>query len=113
MEARELGFSLVKDGAACSEVDNKVLTYLEKKGYGEQILHRTAHGFGITVHERPWLARGSKEVLRENMVISMEPGLYFAGKGGLRHSDTVLVTKNGYEILTEFPTDLESLTLPG
>lgn len=113
MEARELGFSLVKDGAACSEVDDKVLTYLEKKGYGEQILHRTAHGFGITVHERPWLARGSKDVLRENMVISMEPGLYFAGKGGLRHSDTVLVTKRGYEILTEFPTTLESLTLPG
>ena len=113
MEARELGFSLVKNGAACSEIDDKVLTYLEKKGYGEQILHRTAHGFGITVHERPWLARGSKDVLRENMVISMEPGLYFAGKGGFRHSDTVLVTKNGYEILTEFPTDLESLTLPG
>ena len=112
MEARELGFSLVKDGVACAEIDDKVLTYLEKKGYGEQILHRTAHGFGITVHERPWLARGSKEILRENMVISMEPGLYFPGKGGIRHSDTVLVTKNGYETLTEYPTDLESLTLP-
>ena len=100
------------EGASCSEIDDKVLTYLEKKGYAEQLLHRTGHGFGITVHESPWIARGSGHVLKENMVISMEPGIYFQGKGGFRHSDTVLVTRNGYDVLTGFPTDLESLTLP-
>jgi len=85
MEARELGFSLVKEGAVCSEIDDKVLKYLEKKGYEEQIIHRTGHGLGITVHERPWLARGSEDILRESMVISMEPGVYLADKGGFRH----------------------------
>lgn len=113
MESRELALSLVKGGAAGSEIDDRVLTYLEKKGCQEQIIHRTGHGLGITVHERPWLARGSEDVLRENMVISIEPGLYFSGKGGFRHSDTILVTKGGYEILSQFPIDLESLTLSG
>lgn len=110
-EARELGFSLVKEGASCSEIDERVLAYLEGRGCGDYIMHRTGHGFGITVHERPWVARGSKDVLQANMLISMEPGLYFPGKGGFRNSDTVLVTKGGYEILSRYPADLESLTL--
>ena len=76
-------------------------------------LHRTGHGFGLGNHEAPWVAEGSPDILAENMVISIEPGIYMKGIGGLRHSDTVLVTKDGCELLTHLPTDIESLTIKG
>ena len=57
----------------------------------------------------PFLSAGGDHVLEENMVISIEPAIYFDDIGGFRHSDTVLVTKNGYEVMTDYPTDLESL----
>jgi Xaa-Pro aminopeptidase len=56
---------------------------------------------------------GSDEVLKENMIISVEPGIYLPGIGGVRHSDTVLVTGSGYELLTHYPIDLESLVIKG
>ena len=74
-------------------------------------MHRTGHGFGLGNHEGPWVAKGSEEVLQANMLISLEPGIYLPGVGGVRHSDTVLVTQEGYELLTRFPTDLDGLTV--
>ncbi|RKJ22490.1 M24 family metallopeptidase, partial [Butyricicoccus sp. 1XD8-22] len=65
---------------------------------------------GLGNHEAPWVAEGSKDVLEENMLISVEPGLYFEGVGGYRHSDTVLITKNGCEFITQFPDDISSMT---
>ena len=85
--------------------------FLCDEGYGEYLLHRTGHGFGLGSHEGPWVAEGSSDVLAENMLISVEPGIYLPGVGGVRHSDTVLVTADGYERLTVFPTELESLSL--
>ena len=64
---------------------------------------------GLGNHEAPFLSAGGDHILEENMVISIEPALYFDDIGGFRYSDTVLVTKDGYEILTHYPTDLESL----
>jgi Xaa-Pro dipeptidase len=86
---------------------------LRAEGYGEHLLHRTGHGFGLSNHEGPWVADGSPEVLAENMLISIEPGIYIPNLGGFRHSDTVLVTADGYECLTHFPADLDSLTVGG
>ncbi|MEA1962288.1 MAG: M24 family metallopeptidase [Bacillota bacterium] len=60
-------------------------------------------------HERPWCSLGGTEVLEKNMLISVEPGIYIDEIGGFRHSDTVLVTENGYEVLTKYPTDIDSL----
>jgi Xaa-Pro aminopeptidase len=57
------------------------------------------------------VAEGSSDVLAENMLISVEPGLYIPGLGGFRHSDTVLVTSTGFEPLTQYPTDIEALTV--
>jgi Xaa-Pro aminopeptidase len=62
-------------------------------------------------HEGPWVADGSEDVIEENMLISIEPGIYLPGVGGVRHSDTVLVTRDGYELLTHYPTDIEALTI--
>ena len=76
-------------------------------------LRRTGHGVGLRNHEAPWVAEGSADVLAENMVISVEPGIYLKGQGGFRHSDTVLVTRNGHECLTRYCSDIESLTIRG
>ena len=111
LEARRRAFALVRPGAACGEIDLAANGFLREEGFGDYLLHRTGHGFGLGNHEGPWVAEGSQDVLVENMLISIEPGIYIPNLGGFRHSDTVLVTKDGYESLTHFPTDLQSLTL--
>ena len=114
-QARRIAFDKVRPGVPCSELDCVVNDFLQREGYsGEEVrLHRTGHGFGLGNHEAPWVAEGSPDILAENMVISIEPGIYMKGIGGLRHSDTVLVTKDGCELLTHLPTDIESLTIKG
>lgn len=112
MEARALAYELVKPGAAAAEVDEAVLNLLKRRGYGDAILHRTGHGFGITGHEPPWIAMGSGNILEKNMVVSIEPGIYLPEVGGFRHSDTVLVTGDGCRSLTGAPDRLEDLVLP-
>ena len=112
--ARELAFGLVRPGVACAEIDACVNAFLRDRGFGDfrTRLHRCGHGFGLGNHEPPWLAEGSAHVLAENMVISIEPGLYVAGVGGFRHSDTVLVTADGHRRLTHSPVRLDDLVLP-
>jgi Xaa-Pro aminopeptidase len=109
VEARKLAFSMVRPGVSCTEIDAATYDFFDSKGLKDNILHRTGHGIGLGNHEQPWVSRGSSNVLAENMVISIEPGLYFDDIGGFRHSDTVLVTKDGYEVLTKYPSDLDSL----
>ena len=109
MQARSLALSMVRPGASCSAIDEATQSLFTESGYAEHILHRTGHGIGLGNHEQPWLSRGGDDVLQENMVISIEPALYFDDIGGFRHSDTVLVTKDGYELLTHYPDDLEHL----
>lgn len=111
MEARAKAFKLVRPGIPAAEVDKEVLKVIEDRGYKDYILHRTGHGFGITGHEPPWVALGSETILKKNMIISIEPGIYIPGLGGFRHSDTVLVTEEGCLSLTEWPDRLEDLTL--
>jgi Xaa-Pro dipeptidase len=112
LEARRKAYELVKPGIRAEDVDRQVLKIIQDAGYGNNILHRTGHGFGITGHEPPWVALGSDHVLEKNMVISIEPGVYVEGVGGFRHSDTVLVTEDGCVSLTQFPEPLENLVLP-
>lgn len=108
-KARDIAYSMVKPGVRCEDIDLATQEYFKSLGYGDAIHHRTGHGIGLGNHEAPWLSAGGNHVLEENMVISIEPALYFDDIGGFRHSDTVLVTKNGYENLTHYPRDLESL----
>jgi Xaa-Pro aminopeptidase len=109
--ARRRAFEIIKPGVRCADVDAAAMEYLKASGYSEFLLHRTGHGIGQGNHEGPWVAEGGEHVLAENMVISVEPGIYIPDIGGVRHSDTVLVTKNGYECLTTYPDDLASLTI--
>jgi Xaa-Pro aminopeptidase len=110
-EARKRAFAKICPGVKAADVDKAAMDYLKEVGYGEYLLHRTGHGIGQGNHEGPWVAEGSDHILGENMVISVEPGIYIPDIGGVRHSDTVLVTKEGYECLTHYPTDPQSLTI--
>ncbi len=112
-QARQLAFKKARPGVPCAELDCTVNDFLQREGYsGEDTrLHRTGHGIGLGNHEAPWVAQGSPDILAENMVISIEPGIYLQGIGGVRHSDTVLVTRDGCEPLTRSPTDLEALAI--
>jgi Xaa-Pro dipeptidase len=112
-KARALAFRMIRPGVACGELDAAVNEFLRTEGYaGEDCrLHRTGHGIGLGNHEAPWVAEGSGDVLAENMVISVEPGIYLKGQGGFRHSDTVLITRDGHECLTRCRSDIETLTI--
>jgi Xaa-Pro dipeptidase len=110
LEARATAYELAKPGAALAEIDRAVRAVIDRHGFGDRILHRTGHGFGITGHEGPYLALGDDGVLEPDMLISIEPGIYIPGTGGFRHSDTVWVTETGCVSLTRAEDDLESLT---
>jgi Xaa-Pro dipeptidase len=110
MKARALTFELAVPGMVLEEIDKKVRQIFIDAGYRDNIIHRTGHGFGITGHEDPFLALGDKRKLAPGMVISVEPGIYFKGKGGYRHSDTVLITETGNRQLTTAPESIEELT---
>jgi len=113
VEARRRAFALARPGVQCAELDAAANGFLRDEGYGGNLMHRTGHGFGLSTHEGPWVAEGSEDLLEAGMLISVEPGIYLPGVGGVRHSDTVLITEEGYECLTRHPTDLESLTISG
>ena len=105
LAARKVGLAMLRPGVACAEVDHRVNMFLEAQGFNapEQRLHRVGHGFGLGNHEGPWLAEGSDDVLAAGMVVSIEPGIYLHGQGGYRHSDTILITDTGYELLSHAP----------
>lgn len=110
MEARRRSYAVLKPGVIAEDVDLAAKQFLIDQGLKENLMHRTGHGIGLGNHEGPFLAEGDQTILKENMVVSIEPGIYIEGVGGFRHSDTVLITKKGYEILTNCPDDIESLT---
>jgi Xaa-Pro aminopeptidase len=111
MNARNQALRILKAGVKCSDIDIEAKNYLIRKGYRNNILHRTGHGIGMRNHEGPWVAEGNDEVLKENMVISIEPGIYIEGIGGYRHSDTIRITEDGYELLTKFPVEIQDVTI--
>jgi Xaa-Pro aminopeptidase len=109
---QEVAFDAIKPGALCSDVDKAVRAYFEEHGLWEHWRHHTGHAIGIRYHEGPFLDSGDHTEIRPGMVFTVEPGLYAPDLGGFRHSDTVLVTEDGIEILTYYPRDLESLVIP-
>lgn len=109
---QEIAFEAMRPGTACSQVDRAVQDYYRREGLVENWRHHVGHSLGQRIHESPFLDLGDETVLEPGMVFSIEPGIYVPGLGGFRHSDTVLVTQDGIELLTSYPRDIESLTLP-
>ncbi len=73
--------------------------------------HHVGHSIGLRYHEAPFLDLGDQTIIQPGMVFTIEPGLYVTDLGGFRHSDTILVTQAGIEIMTYYPRDLDSLTI--
>ena len=111
LEARKVAFDNIRAGVKCSDVDRAVRRFYKNKGIWGYWRHHTGHGIGLDYHEAPFFDIGDNRVLKEGMVMTVEPGIYVPGLGGFRHSDTILVTSDGYELLTHYPADLESLTI--
>ncbi len=109
--AQETAFEAIRPGARCSDVDNAVRAYYEQNDLMQYWRHHTGHAIGLRYHEGPFLDSGDPTEIRPGMVFTVEPGLYSPDLGGFRHSDTVVVTGSGIEILTYYPRDLESLTI--
>jgi Xaa-Pro aminopeptidase len=106
LEAQLAAIDMVRDGVRTAAVDRAARKVL--KGYGLDALftHSTGHGLGLEIHEPPRLGKQDKMRLRAGMAITIEPGVYLEGFGGIRIEDTVVVTKNGCEILTPTPKTL-------
>jgi Xaa-Pro dipeptidase len=112
MEARALWLELCVPGTDMHDVDSKVADLCAKYGYRDNILHRVGHSIGVTGHEGPFLAKGFHHEIKPGMLFTIEPGIYIDGVGGFRHSDTVLVTQSGNEVLTPVKDSLQALTIP-
>jgi Xaa-Pro dipeptidase len=110
---QEVAFEAIRPGARCADVDMAVRGYFAQQDLFAHWRHHTGHAIGLRYHEGPFLDSGDPTEIRPGMVFTVEPGLYAPELGGFRHSDTVLVTGDGIEILTYYPRDLESLVIPG
>ena len=104
-EAQQLGCEVIRPGVKASEVDEACRSYLAEKGLGEYFVHGTGHGVGLEIHEAPWINSKSSEVLKEAQVVTVEPGVYLPGVGGVRIEDTVLITSSGFRRLSAAPKD--------
>jgi len=109
---QDIAFEAIKPGAKCSDVDRAVRAYYDEHRLWDYWKHHVGHCIGLRYHEGPFLDIGDDTEIKPGMVFTVEPGLYAAGLGGFRHSDTVVVTDDGIEFLTYYPRDLASLTLP-
>lgn len=105
LEAQLAGIAAIRPGVAAAAPDRAARQVLAKHGLDKEFTHSTGHGLGLEIHEPPRLGRREKQKLRPGMVVTVEPGVYLEGKGGIRIEDTVLVTETGCEILT--PTSKE------
>ncbi|TET50765.1 MAG: M24 family metallopeptidase, partial [Actinomycetota bacterium] len=98
-----------REGIRCSELDSIARGYIGKQGYEKEFGHGLGHGVGLEVHEGPIVNHNSKTILKENMVITIEPGIYIPGLGGIRIEDMVIVKKNGCGILYRSKKDFTIL----
>jgi Xaa-Pro dipeptidase len=110
--AQQVAFAALRPGVTCADVDGAVMRYFEDNGLLSNWRQHTGHAIGLRNHEAPFLDLGDTTTIEPGMVFTIEPGVYDTTIGGFRHSDTVAVTPDGIEILTDYPSDLESLTIP-
>jgi Xaa-Pro aminopeptidase len=109
LEAEQAGIAAVKAGVECGEVDEAARSILREAGMAEAFSHSTGHGVGLEIHEGPRVGANSKEKLAPGMVVTIEPGAYFAGEFGVRIEDMVAVTRTGGTVLTQSPKALIQL----
>jgi Xaa-Pro aminopeptidase len=105
LEAQMAARQVLKSGVTSGTVDAAARNVLQHKGLGRYFVHSTGHGLGLEIHEDPRVARGQERILEAGNVITLEPGVYMEGIGGIRIEDEALVTLRGAEILTSAPRE--------
>jgi len=100
-QAQDAAIKKIRPGIKCGEVDKAARQVFTKKGYAKRFLHGTGHGVGLQVHEEPYLQPGNATILKEGMVVTVEPALYLPGNFGIRIEDLVAVTAGKAEILSK------------
>lgn len=105
-EAQEAAFQAIRPGVTCESIDAAARQVISDAGYGEYFIHRVGHGLGLDVHEEPYMVEGNKMELLPGMTFSDEPGIYFAGRFGVRIEDIVAVTEDGAERFNTFTHDV-------
>jgi Xaa-Pro dipeptidase len=106
LKANQTGRDAIAPGLTCESIDSQVRSVIDSEGFGKNFVHRTGHGLGLEVHEPPYLVEGSKMKLEGGMAVTVEPGIYFEGWGGVRIEDDVVVSTDGGESLTSFDRGL-------
>ena len=107
-ESQKLGLKAVKPNANCKDVDSACRKYIDDKNYGQYFIHSTGHGIGLEVHELPTVSYRSDTKLKENMAITVEPGIYIENKFGIRIEDSLIVKKNPI-VMHKFTKDLVTI----
>ncbi|MBI2826987.1 MAG: aminopeptidase P family protein [Planctomycetia bacterium] len=111
LDAQLRAIDAVRPGLTGREVDQVARKIIADAGFGRQFGHGLGHGLGLDIHEAPRLAAAAEQVLKPGMVVTVEPGIYLPGWGGVRIEDDILVTKTGCEILTDVPKKLEEVVV--
>ncbi|MFX0086154.1 MAG: M24 family metallopeptidase [Candidatus Hodarchaeota archaeon] len=112
MKAQEAAFDTFGPGIPLSQVDRASRAVFKEAGVMDLVQHHTGHAIGLEGHERPFLDVGLNEKMEPGMVFTVEPGIYDRSTGGFRHSDTIVITEEGMDIITrKYPRDLESLII--
>lgn len=106
LTAHDRAIAAVKPGMSCRELDAVARDYIQSLGFGDYFGHGLGHGVGLEIHEKPTLSPRSDAVLSPGMVVTIEPGVYIPGWGGVRIEDTVVVTDDGCRLLTTLPKKL-------
>lgn len=111
LEAQQRAIAAIRPGIKMRRVDRIARQYIKDAGYGDYFGHGLGHGIGLEIHESPALSPRSKDSLETGMVVTVEPGIYVPGVGGIRIEDDVLVTEDGHRVLSWLPKGLDDMRL--
>lgn len=107
LKAQKAAIKQIKPGVSFQKVDRAARKIIDDAGYGKYFGHGLGHGFGLQIHETPYLSPIHEGVLEAGMVVTVEPGIYLPGWSGVRIEDDVLVTREGHEVLSKLPKELD------
>ena len=107
LKAQLAAIQAIRPGKTCEAIDKVARGIIEKAGYGKRFGHGLGHGIGLEIHEAPRLTKGQATKLAPGMIVTVEPGIYLPGWGGVRIEDDILVTRTGHEVLTNVPKELD------